>query len=143
MSLDAQALFSDDQAITATANSTNFINLGATNTVPGAPAALVRDIGAAKSIELLIQVTAVFATLTSLTVSVEVDDNSSFSSAKTVATTGAVAAAALVAGAKLSIGHVPVGTDERYMRLVYTVGGSNATAGTITAGVVAGTQTNG
>jgi len=56
MLLDKQALFSDDQAITATAASTNYMNLGATDTVPGAPAALVRDIGGANAIEILVQV---------------------------------------------------------------------------------------
>jgi len=143
MLLDAQALFSDDQAITATAASTNYMNLGDTLTVPGAPAALTRDLGGANNIALLVQVTEDFATLTSLTVTVQVDDNSSFSSPKTVSTTGAVVLADLVAGKKMSISIIPTGADEQYMRVYYTVGGSSATAGTITAGIVTGIQTNG
>lgn len=143
MLLDEQALFSDDQAITATAASTNYMNLGATETVPGAPAALVRDMGGANKIEVLVQVTADFATLTSLTVTAEVDDNSSFSSAKTVASSGAIAVADLTAGKIIPITILPPGTDEQYLRLNYTVAGSSATAGTVTAGITTGIQTNG
>lgn len=143
MLLDEQALFSDQQAITATAASTNFINLGAVVTPPLSANALDRDIGGASNIPLLIQVTEVFNNLTSLTVAVQVDDNSSFSSPKTVATTGAIALADLVAGKKLMPHIVPIGTDERYMRLHYTVTGSAPTTGKIHAGIATGLQTNG
>lgn len=143
MLLDENTLFSDDQAVTATAASTNYMDLGASSTVPGAPAALGNKIGGANEIPLLVQVTANFATLTSLTVSVEVDDNTSFSSARTVAATAAIPAAELVAGYITSLTVLPSTIDERYMRLKYTVGGSNATAGTITASIAAGIQTNG
>jgi len=143
MLLDEQALFSNDQAITASAASTNYMNLGATATPPGAPAALVRDLGGANNIEILVQVTEDFATLTSLTITVEVDDNSSFSSAKTVASSGAIAAADLVVGKKIPITVLPEGTDEQYLRMYYTVTGSNATAGKVVAGLTTGLQTNG
>lgn len=143
MLLDAQALFSDDQAITASAASTNYMDLGAPKTAPLAPAALVRDIGGSNDMEILIQVTADFATLTSLTVAVQTDDNTSFSSATTVHQTAAIPAASLLEGYKFKISNVPIGTSERYLRLYYTVAGSNATAGTITAGIVDGIQTNG
>ncbi len=128
MLLDAENMFSDDQAVTATANSTNIIDLG-----------VDRDIGPGEPVPLLCQVTENFATLTSLTVSIETDDNASFSSAKVLATSRAVPVAELLAGFKFPFEHMPIGT-ERYLRLVYTVGGSNATAGKITAGVTAGNQ---
>jgi len=143
MLLDENTLFSEDQAVTATAASTNYMDLGSPATVPGAPAALVRNIGGANDIPLLVQVTAAFATLTSLTVSIEVDDNTSFSSARTVASTAAIPAAELVAGYIASLSVLPHTINERYMRLKYTVGGSNATAGTITASIATGLQTNG
>ena len=38
---------------------------------------------------------------------------------------------------------VPIGTNERYMRLKYTLVGTAPTTGKITAGVTAGNQTNG
>lgn len=143
MIFDKQSLLSDAQAVTATAASTNCIDLGATGTVYGAASALTRDIGKGCKVPLLIQVTETFATLTSLTVSVEVDDNSSFSSATTIATTPAILAASLTAGTQFVIDAFPKGTNERYVRLKYTVAGSNATAGKITAGAVPGIQTNG
>ena len=42
MILSAQQIFSDGQALTATAVSTNLIDLGATGTVVGAPAVAAR-----------------------------------------------------------------------------------------------------
>jgi hypothetical protein len=143
MLLDENTLFSDDQAVTATAASTNYMDTGVKATVPGAPAALGGSLGNAHDIPLLIQVTAAFATLTSLTISVETDDNTSFSSAKTVASTHAILAADLVAGYIAPLNLIPHTATERYVRLKYTVGGSNATAGTITASVVPSIQTNG
>lgn len=143
MHLDDQALFSDQQAITATAASTNFINLGAPATPPGAPAALKQDLGGGNNMPVLIQVTEDFDNLTSLTVTMQVDDNSSFSSPKTVASSGAVALADLVAGKMIAPFNVPIGTDQQYVRLYYTVAGTAPTAGKITAGVAGGLQTNG
>jgi len=142
MIFDNTLLFSSGQAITASAASTNSIDLGATGTPVGG-SALTRDIGAGEEIEISVLVTEVFATLTSLTVTIETDDNSSFSSATTRYSSGAIAAATLVAGYQFKVpAHFPLGTNERYVRLYYTVAGSNATTGKITAGVVAARQSN-
>lgn len=143
MLLDENTLFSDDQAVTASAASTNYMDLQAGSTPPAAPAALVQKIGGGNDIPLLIQVTEDFATLTSLTVTIQVDDNTSFSSATTVASSHAVPAASLVAGYQFPLVTLPNTVNERYVRLYYTVGGSNATAGTITASIATGLQTNG
>lgn len=141
--LDNQNLFSDHQAITASAPSTNFINLGTPNTPPGSPAPLKRDIGGGNNMPLSIIVEADFAGLTSLTVNIEVDDNSAFSSPKVVGSTGAIPVAQLKRGEALPLATVPPGVDEKYMRLNYVVGGVNATAGTISAGISGGVRTNG
>lgn len=135
---DEGGLFSEDQAVTATAASTNSIDTQAMGTPAGNAGALVFDLGLSE-IPILVQVTEAFATLTSLTVTVEMDDNSSFSSATTIATTPAVPAATLVAGYRFPAFTVtiPEGATERYFRLKYTVAGSDATAGKIFAGVVA------
>lgn len=143
MLFDEQNLFSDAQAITASAASTNHMNLGKPATVPHAPAPLVRDLGNGQDMALRIQVVENFATLTSLTVEVQVASDSSFSSPKTVASSGAVPVSELVAGKVINPSIVPFGVDDQYLRLFYTVAGSNATAGAITAGIVAGHQTNG
>lgn len=142
MILDSQNLFSDDQAITASAASTNVIDLGAPGTPVGAYSAQSVDAGNS-GIRVLIQVTEDFATLTSLTVSVQTDNDVAWGSAATILSTPAIAAASLVAGYKFAIIEVPIHTTERYLRLYYTVGGSNATAGKITASVVGAVQMNG
>jgi hypothetical protein len=137
MILDKQNLFSDQQAITASAASTNQIDLGATGTPTYAAAALKSDLGIS-NVPVLIQVTETFATLTSLAVSVQTDNDPAFGSPKTVVASAAVAAAELKAGYRFPIVWVPRGTDERYLRLSYTVAGTNATAGKITAGITTG-----
>lgn len=137
MILSKQDLFSDAQAVTATAASTNLIDLGAQGTVVGQSAALAYDHGQGTYIPLLVQAVETFATLTSLTVTVETDDNAAFSSATTIATTTAIPVASLTAGYIFGLTAIPTGAVERYIRLKYTVAGSSATAGKITAGVVA------
>lgn len=142
MIFSAEQIFSDDQAITASAASTNILDLGAAGTPHGAASAISRDIAKGMPVPILVQVTADFATLTSLRVAIQTDDNTSFSSATTVLESEDVAVANLVAGFKFPFLHLPLGISERYLRLNYTVTGSNATAGTVTAGIVLGIQTN-
>ncbi len=142
MLLDNQALFSDQQAITETAVSTNHINLGAPGTPPNAPAPVKQDVGGGNHIPVLVQVTEDFAGGTSLKVDVEMDDNDAFSSAKVVASSPVIVLADLVAGKVFPITVIPQGSDKQYMRLNYVVDGTH-TAGKVTAGVSAGNQTNG
>lgn len=141
MIFDRTLLFSDGQAITATAASTNVVDLGATGKPYGASAALVRELGYGNNVPVSITVTESFNTLTSLTISVETDDNAGFSSATTVWTSPAYTLAQLAVGAKYLLPDaIPAGVNERYVRLKYTVGGSNPSTGKITAGVVAARQ---
>lgn len=139
MILDNQTLFSDRQAITATAVSTNVIDLGPIDV------GVRRDIGPGKPIPVVVQVTADMAAAGAATLSValQVDDNSGFASPKTVMTVGPVAVASLKAGYQIPLDYIPRGTDERYLRLNYVVATGPMTAGTITAGVTTGHQTNG
>lgn len=127
MIFDNTNIFSDDQAITASAASTNVINLGSSTR---------GDIGKGTPIPVLVQVTADFATLTSLKVGIQTDSVENFASPKTL-TEQTIALASLTAGAKFSFSIIPLGTDEQYLRLYYTVTGSDATTGKITAGIVA------
>lgn len=142
MIFDRTLLFSNAQAITATAPSTDIVDLGATGTVYGAASALIRDIGKGECVPLLIQVVEAFNTLTSLTVTVQCDDNAAFSSPKDVLTV-TLPLASLTAGRTMPMMAIPAGVNERYMRLNYTVTGTAPTLGKITAGVVAGVQTSG
>jgi hypothetical protein len=144
MIYDKQGLFSDAQAITADAGSTNTIDLGATGTPYGASAALIRDIGKGDcGIPISITVTETFNNLTSLQVSVQTDDNSGFSSPSTRVLSELIPLSGLTAGSTVSaIITFPEGTKERYVRLFYDVTGTAPTTGKITAGVVAARQTN-
>lgn len=142
MHLDAQNLFSDAQAITATAVSTNHIDLGDTPQPVLSPVKLTRDIGGGYDIPLLVQVVEDFDAGTSVTVQVQTAATNSFASAKTVAASPAVPVAQLKAGFKFPIPVIPPGADQRYMRLNYVVAGTPS-AGKITAGIAAGLQTNG
>lgn len=133
MILDKNTMFSEDQAITVTAVSTNVLDLGAPGKTAYGQNQLKTLVGM-KEIPLLVQVTENFATLTSLKISVESDDNSAFSSAKEIAAE-TVAVADLKAGFICNaLRRLPV-IRERYVRLNFTVNGADATAGKITAGL--------
>ncbi|MGP0189565.1 Bbp16 family capsid cement protein [Klebsiella quasivariicola] len=129
MLLDQQALFSAAQAITATAASTNVIDTGSN-----------KDVGKYGDIPLLIQVFEGFNNLTSLTVTVQTDDNSAFSSAADVLSM-TIPLASLVLGYKSPVITLPM-KMERYIRLNYTVTGTAPTTGKVTAGITGGVQTN-
>lgn len=141
MIFDSTLLMSDQQAITGTANSTNYIDLGAVGTPYGAAAAPHRDIGKGRRIPLLVQVTEDFDALTSLDIILQTDEDSAFGSAKTVFSKNVVLAD-LVAGYQIPFDYVPKTVDERYFRMRYVVNGSNPAAGKITAGIVMGVQDN-
>lgn len=127
MILDKDNLFSNEQAITTTANSTNVIDLGA------------EGAGKGTNLDIVGFVTETFLTNTNLTVTLTTADNEAMSSARTIGTAEVLVRANgdLDAGKEVNFGRVPDNAD-RYLRLTYTIGGSNATAGKITAGIVAG-----
>lgn len=144
MIFDNTLLFSDGQAITADAASTNVVDLGDTGTPYGDTRKLVRDIGKGqKPVPLWVSVTEAFNNLTSLEILLQVDDNSAFASPKTVSRSGAIPLADLTAGKPIDYpDYVPQGANERYFRLYYDITGTAPTTGKITAGVVADRQTN-
>lgn len=129
---------SPGQAITATAASTNYVDLLALGAIPGNPSATAtRDLGKGNKIPILIQVTETFATLTSLVAGIETDSDSGFATAlTTVLASQAIPVASLVAGYRFNLDFIPTRTTQRYMRLKFTVAGSNATAGKIFASTV-------
>ena len=136
--MDRTALFSDGQAVTATAASTNVVDLGSTNGLGGHYTA---DRGLGPAIPLEVAVTQSFNNLTSLTISVETDDNAAFSSPTTVFTSPAYTLAQVAAGAKYLLPDaLPAGVSERYVRMKYTVAGTAPTTGKITVGVAAARQ---
>jgi len=138
MILSEQSIFSDDQAITATAISTNVKDLGSPDTPYGANAQ-THDLGKGTKIPILVQVTEDFDALTSLTIAIEVGATTALG---TVIYTQSVLLADLVAGFQINPDVLPKGVDVRYLGCRYTVVGTNPTVGKITAGISMGNQTN-
>lgn len=129
MLLDAKTLMSNNQAITATAASTDVIDTGST-----------KDVGGGANIPLLIQVTETFNNLTSLAFAVQTDNDSAFGSPTTLFTL-TVLLADLKAGYTLPVITLPQ-KCEQYIRVNYTVTGTAPTLGKVTAAICAGVQTN-
>lgn len=139
MILDTQNLFSDDQALTATAASTNLIDLGAGGTPAIGSSALGRQVGIGEPIEILVQLTvAAGGTSPTLIATLQQDTVAAFSSATSLAVSNTLAGGAV--GDRLSIHWLPHNVTERFIRLNYTLGGTSPTY-TVTAGIVLGTQT--
>lgn len=128
MYLDALGLVSDAQALTATAFSTNTIDLGAGNPV--------RDIGAGEPIGFGLSIdVGLGGTAPTLTVEVVTSANADLST-PTVISSRPMAAGDVTAG-KLHFLEVPAGrTTQRYIGLRYTLGGTTPTV-TVTAWLTA------
>lgn len=142
MIFSAQQLFSDDQAITASADSTNVIDLGAPGTPYGAAAALNDDVGKGAKIPLLVQVTTDMTAAGAATLTVNISTGSTTALGTTIASSAVIPVADLVAGKQISIDVLPNDITERYLGIEYVVATGPMTAGNITAGIVMGVQTN-
>jgi hypothetical protein len=139
MILSQNLILSDNQAITATADSTNVIDLGVAATPYGAVAALNRDIGKGAGIPILVQVTEAFNTLTSLTISISTGATTGLGT-KIVSQT--ILLADLLVGKQMAVVVLPNDITERYLGIEYVVAGTDPTTGKITAGITMGVQTN-
>jgi hypothetical protein len=144
MILDRTETFSNAQAITATTASTNVIDTGQPGTVYGAATALRRDLGKGNAVPLALSVVQSFNNLTSFNVQYQVADDAAFTqNLTTTFVSPTYSLADMQAGARYHLPDaVPVGSDRRYHRLLYTVTGTNPTLGQITAGFVAARQSN-
>jgi hypothetical protein len=118
--IDAQNLFSDAQALSATGASTNLIDLSQDRNI---------GIGRAMAVVVTFDV-ALAGTSPTIAIAIQADDNAAFSSPGTVATTPALTAAAQ--GAQVVLPVPPDLLTERFIRLLYTLGGTTPTA-TVTA----------
>jgi hypothetical protein len=126
MFYDSLNMFSDQQAITATADSTKKVHLGG-----------LKIAGKMDPIFIDIRVNADFNTLTSLKVELQQADTESGSYA-TVAggDTGAILLANLKAGYKFGLRILPRSVTKPWLKLVYTVAGTAPTTGKVTAALV-------
>jgi len=118
MLIDQELVLSDAQAITADAASTNYYDLGVARRAPGNATRITTTIVEA------------FNTLTSMNVIIECDDNSAFSSAKTLSTKNLLLAD-LAINKVYDLGEIPDGC-ERYIRARYDVVGTDPTLGKVT-----------
>lgn len=142
MILNKNLILAEAQAITATAISQNVIQWPANGIMYGDAAAIVRNLGPGTPMPILLQVVETFATLTSLTITLETAAAADLSSSTVLASSGAIPLASLVAGHRPSfLRYFPDATMLAFLGLRFTVGGSNATAGKITAAVATEVQT--
>lgn len=129
MLYDLENQFSDNQAITQEAASTNIVQLASGQ---------LKEAAYGTPIPLRIQVTQDFEGLTSLEIKIETSSDEAFTSPTVLATTGAIPVADLKAGYAAPINFIPKG-NLGFLRLYYDVTGV-ATAGKITAGIVAANE---
>ena len=132
-------LFSDDQAITASADSTNVIDLGVPATPYGAAAALNDDVGKGAKIPLLVQVTEAFNNLTTLEVKLSTGSTTGLG---TTIASQVIALADLLVGKQINLDFLPNGIVEQYLGLEFVVVGTAPSTGKITGGITMGNQTN-
>lgn len=127
MLIDKQNMFSDAQAITASAASDNYIDIQS-----------ARNLGVGEELYLVFVVTTAFTDAGSdstVTPKLQTDDNTSFSSAadlRTYDTFAALSAAGTKKVYKLE-SVTDAGSYERYLRVYYTVANGNLTTGAISA----------
>ena len=126
MFYDSLNMFSDQQAITATADSTKKVHLGG-----------LKLAGKMDPIFIDIRVNAAFNNLTSLNVKLQQADTESGSYTDVPGgDAGTLLLAALGAGARFGIRILPRGVTKPWLKLVYTVVGTAPTTGKVTAALV-------
>lgn len=135
MILDQNLIFSDSQAVTADAPSTNSIDLGPVGKTGFGGKQLKRYLGKAKVTPLLIQVVEDFATCTSVTFQVQSAVDAAFTAPKNIVEETILLANLKVGKKCEGIQELPI-IKERYVRINYVVNGPDATAGKITAAIV-------
>lgn len=130
MFIDHELLFSDQQAITATAASTNSYDRGTS------PSGVNPDAGAGNPIGAEVRVDATFDNLTSLSIAFQSADDSAFSTNLTTHWTVSALLAALVLQKRIKVPPLPAGL-RRYWRFYYTVVGTAPDTGKVSAWLTA------
>lgn len=143
MILDKLLEFSDAQAVTSTALSTNVVDLYPLGNSVGTNT--TRDIGTGEDIYLVVMTETAITDTSSdatLTVTLESDSVEALSSSPTVHfSTGALAFGAYSpAGTVIANVKLPAGNYERYLGVRYTVASGPFTAGTLNAFLVKDAQ---
>lgn len=125
MLLDKETLFSENQAVTATAISEDVYDTGEN----------LSRLGAGEPLAFGVLVTEDFATLTDLTIRViAADDAALTTNVEVVDQSSAIPLAELITGERVFAGKLNLTKNKkRYYGFSYIVGGANATAGQVTS----------
>lgn len=148
MILDTLTLMSDDQDLAQVAGTyysdvLNTLGDAGYTTSQDAPSGVTNDLGKGFPVELLVQVTELFASggAPTFDVTLETATDEVFTTPVSMLTSKQFALADLVAGAYLLPQHIPYDTLQ-WVRVKYVIGTATTTAGKITAGIVSGHQSN-
>lgn len=132
MIIDYENQFSDQQTVTATAASTNYIDFGdAKDHAKGNPLML----------EIVVDETCTASGAATVTFSLESDSTSTFTPDVSIPLTGAIGKATLVAGYVVYRGAIPEGMLQ-FAQIKYTVATGPLTAGKFSARIVEAFQSN-
>lgn len=131
MYVDKQAEFSDAQAVTATAISTNVMDLVSNSSGKN----ITRDIGTGQDVYLVVSTTVqpTAAGAATVTVTLESDDNVGLTSPTVHFTSKAFALAEMAPNVGMVAIKLPAGNYERYLGVRYTVATGPLTAGNFDA----------
>jgi hypothetical protein len=127
MILDKLLMFSEAQAVTASAASADVIDLGP---IDGTR----RDIGVGYPLEFWATVNTTAAAAGAATVNIQLQTSPDNSTWTTLSTSGDLALSALTSGKRVMSQKVPQGV-QRYLRVNYVVGTGPLTSGAFTAGI--------
>lgn len=133
--LDKFLQYSDKQAVTVTAVSTNVVDAGATKNP-----AIGRDLGAGTPLYLFVNVSKTFTAAGAATLMATLQDSADNVTFADVSSLGPFTLAQLGAGRGFNVG-LPIPT-RRYTRVNYTVGNGPMTAGELSAHIVDGANYN-
>lgn len=123
MIIDDKSVFSDSQAITATADSTNKVNV-------------MKFLGKGEPVLLDFRITETFLTLTSLDITIHQCATESGSyTATSMSKTITLASGGLAKGKKVGFRFLSRDVVHPWLKVIYTVAGSNATAGKVFAAI--------
>ena len=143
MIMDLQCTVSDSQSITATAVSTNGLDLGVAGTVPGmGPSGVsngvpIKDTGRGNTVSVLAQVTTAFTAAGAATMQAQLviaDDAALTTNLLVLHQTPPIAKALLVPGYQFRLGgSIPPGVTQRFAGVNYVVATGPMTAGKVLA----------
>lgn len=137
---DYENQFSDKQALTATAVSTNIVKVASPWTAGNPDAPARTETGSAEPVTVQVFGSG-FTGTGSVTVGIETADMEDFSDA-VVIQTNSIPTARLKKGGALLAAYLPASGARAFLRLQYTVAGAIGGAGKVSAGLTLGSQTN-